>query len=299
MGKIRIKTLGLEEEEELRRKEKEKREQKKLRKQAKVPGLRGGEKLVDASVKLTEFEKIERKAKKEAVEKAFGIQEEPALLKVPIGQAVTPSAPREATKEVKPPTPRARSQNYQKAARLVDRKKLYPIEQAINLVKQTSYSKFNGSVEVHINLLEKGLKVSVILPHSTGKERKIAVCDEKVLKELESGKINFDVLVATPEFMPKLAKFAKILGPKGLMPNPKAGTVTTQPEKVVAELKAGRLDLKTESDAPIIHTVIGKVDFEAKKLVENFNKLIESIGKPKIKSVFVKATMGPSIKVAF
>lgn len=309
MGKIRIKTLGLEEEEELRKKEKERRVQKKLRKQAKVPGLRGGEKLVDASVKLEEFEELERKAKKGAVEKAFTEAPQPgptsfeavqpALMPTPSPTEVPVAKKAPVAKEGKPPpTPRVRSRNYQKAVKLVDKTKSYPIEKAIDLVKKTSYSKFNGSVEVHINLLEKGIKVSVTLPHGTGKERRIAVCNDKVLKEIEVGKINFDALVATPEFMPKLAKFAKILGPKGLMPNPKQGTVTTDPEKVIAELKAGRMDLKTESEAPIIHTVIGKVDFDKKKLVENFNKLIEAIGKPKIKSVFIKATMGPSIKVA-
>lgn len=300
MGKIRIKTLGIEEEEELRKKEKERREQKKLRKKlAKLPGMRGGEKIADASVSLEEFEKIERKAKKEAVKKVYGVEEEKVVPKKPeVEEKAKEEKPTVAKEEKIPPTPRIRSRSYQKAAKLVDRKKTYPIEEAIELVKKTSYSKFIGSVEVHINLFEKGLKVSVILPYGIGKERKIVICDEKILKELEEGKINFDVLIATPEFMPKLAKFARILGPKGLMPNPKQGTVTTEPEKLLGELKAGRIDLKTESDAPIIHTVIGKVNFETKKLIENFNKLIEAIGKPKIKSVFVKATMGPSIKVA-
>lgn len=295
MGKIKIKTLGVEDEEKLKRQEKEKRDQKKLRKLAET--------------KKTGVINLERKAKKEAVSEAFEKEnkKKPAGVKSP---AVTTTSEKKVEKkekmaveqeikeEIKPTIPKKRSQAYRNAAKLIDHNKLYPIEQAIDLVKQTSYSKFVGTVEVHINCLEKGLKASVTLPHGTGKERKVAVASDEIIKELAGGKINFDALVATPDFMPKLAKYAKFLGTKGLMPNPKAGTVTATPEKIVAELKAGRMDLKTESSAPIIHTIIGKVDFEKKDLVENFQKLIEAIGNGKIKSVFVKATMGPSIKVA-
>lgn len=302
MGKIKIKTLGVEDEEKLKSQEKEKREQKKLRKLAETkkagPAYRQAGKV-----------NLERKAKKEAVSEVFEKENKERLDGLETPTATTPpekkvekkekmAVEQEIKEEIKPTIPKKRSQAYRNAAKLIDHNKLYPIEQVIDLVKQTSYSKFVGTVEVHINCLEKGLKASVTLPHGTGKERKVAVASDEIIKELAGGKINFDALVATPDFMPKLAKYAKFLGTKGLMPNPKAGTVTANPEKIVAELKAGRMDLKTESSAPIIHTIIGKVDFDKQKLVENFNKLTETIGRVKIKSVFVKATMGPSIKVA-
>lgn len=303
MGKIRIKTLGIKDEEKLRQEEKEKREQKKLRKLAEN---KKAEPLKADKVNL------ERKAKKKAVKAAFAKapatqreafvkkEKKTEIKKEPVEKVKqAPKPVKEAKEEIKPAAPRKRSQEYRNAAKLVDRKKLYPIKQAIDLVKQTSYSKFVGTIEVHLNCLEKGIKVSLTLPHSTGKERRVVVCNDQIIEEISEGKINFDALIATPDFMPKLARFAKILGPKGLMPNPKAGTVTPNPEKIMAELKAGRQDLKTESASPIIHTIIGKADFDSQKLVDNLEKLIEAIGKEKIKSVFIKATMGPSIKVAF
>jgi len=114
---------------------------------------------------------------------------------------------------------------------------------------------------------------------------------------LEKGKIEFDVLVTHPSFMPKLAKFAKVLGPKGLMPNPKAGTVSTKPEEVVKKFEKGMLRWKTEAKFPLIHQMIGKISFEEKKLIANAEKFIEAVGKTHIKNAFIKTTMSPSIKL--
>jgi len=186
---------------------------------------------------------------------------------------------------------------YSEAQALVDSKKSYPVSDALALVKKTSYSKFDGSVEVHFNLIDKNLRGIVSLPHGTGKQIKVAIADDGLITNLEKGgKIEFDILVASPDMMPKLAKVAKILGPKGLMPNPKTNTIGENPAELVKILTSS-VSWKTQPDFPIVHAVIGKVSFESKKLEENFAALTKSIGKDKIVSVFVKATMGPSIKL--
>lgn len=187
---------------------------------------------------------------------------------------------------------------YVKVASLVDKKKNYPLSEALDLVKKTSYSKFDGTVEIHCNVKEKGLRGLVSLPHGTGKEVRVKVADDALIESLSKGApIDFDILVAQPSMMAKLAKVAKILGPKGLMPNPKTGTIGEDTEKLVKNLSKGQIQFKTEADFPIIHSVIGKVSFEKDKLTDNYNALVKAIGKDKINSVFVKPTMGPSIKI--
>ncbi|MBI3558826.1 50S ribosomal protein L1 [Candidatus Gottesmanbacteria bacterium] len=170
------------------------------------------------------------------------------------------------------------------------------LTQAINLVKENSFSKFDGAMEVILNVIEKGLRGNVTLPHGTGKTIRVKIADDDLISTIENGRIDFDILVAHPSMMPKLAKIAKILGPKGLMPNPKTNTISENPAELVKILSSA-VQWKTQPDFPIIHTVIGKVSFETKKLEENFAALIKSVGKEKIKSVFLKPTMGPSIRV--
>lgn len=186
----------------------------------------------------------------------------------------------------------APGKKYAVSALQVDPKKLYSLAEAVNLVKKTSYSKFDGSVEVHINATDKNLRGTVTLPHSTGKTLRVKIADDALIA---NPVIDFDVLVASPDMMPKLAKIAKILGPKGLMPNPKTNTISENPSELVRILSSS-VQWKTQPDFPIIHAVIGKVSFEAKKLEKNFAALTKSIGRDKIVSVFLKATMGPSIK---
>ena len=189
---------------------------------------------------------------------------------------------------------KTKGKNYLKVKSLVDKTKKYSINEALDLVKKTSYSKFDGSVEVVFNVLSKGLRGNVTLPHGTGKTLRIKIADDALVA---NPVIDFDILVAHPSMMPKLAKIAKILGPRGLMPNPKTGTIGENVEELVLRLRSGQQSWKTESDFPIIHTILGKVSFEEKKLSENFAVLLKSIGKDKIVSIFVKATMGPSIPV--
>lgn len=201
------------------------------------------------------------------------------------------------TAKKRPPAKvKARSKKYQQARKKVDRNRIYPLSKAIKLAQETSISKFNGAVEVHLVVIKTGLKGEIQFPHSTGKQTKIAIANDALLKKINLGKIDFDVLLASPEMMPKLSKYAKTLGPRGLMPNPKAGTISEKPEELAKKM-AGKTQFKTETKAPLIHLVIGKVDAKAKEIEANFKALIEAIGPNKIKKAVITSTMGPGIKV--
>ncbi|MEK7096959.1 MAG: hypothetical protein AAB859_01435 [Patescibacteria group bacterium] len=194
-------------------------------------------------------------------------------------------------------TSATRGKKYQEAKKMVDSNKLYSLKEAIALLKIMKLVKFDQSVELHFTVDETGLKGEVELPFSTGKIVRVKVVDDSVLIDLEKGKIEFDVLVTHPSFMPRLAKFAKVLGPKGLMPNPKAGTVSTKPEEVVKKFEKGMLRWKTEAKFPLIHQMIGKISNEEKNLIANAEKFIEAVGKSHIQTAFIKSTMSPSVKL--
>jgi large subunit ribosomal protein L1 len=181
----------------------------------------------------------------------------------------------------------------------LDRTKLYSAKEAIELLKKEAKTKFVSSLELHLNLLEKGFKQNVPLPFGTGKKVNVAVVSDELLASIEKGVIDFDILITNPSFMPKLAKFAKVLGPKGLMPNPKNGTVTTNVEKAVLDFSKGQVQIKTESEAPLIHQLIGKVDMKTEELEANIKAIIDAVKKTKIKSAFLAATMTPSLKLDF
>lgn len=202
----------------------------------------------------------------------------------------------EAAVVVKKAAKRGRSKKYKAVRATLDKSKLYPIKEAVELTKKMSYSNFVGSVEAHVIVREVGMSTELALPHSTGKTVKVAVVDDALLEDIKAGKIEFDVLVAHPEFMPKLARFAKVLGPKGLMPNPKNGTLTPNPELKKKSLEAGAFTLKTEKKAPLMHLSIGKVDMSSEDLVENAEALVKSL-KGKILKLSLAPSMGPGIKV--
>lgn len=215
-----------------------------------------------------------------------------------------------------------RGKNFRDAAAKVEKGKAYNLKDAIKLAAETSPVKFDASVELHVNLsvdprhADQNIRDNLVLPAGTGKTVRVAVMDdakvdgadlsgvEAILKDLEKGTINFDILIATPAQMPKLGKYARVLGPRGLMPNPKSGTVTTDVAKAVAEAKAGRVEYRVDSTG-IVHVAIGKVSFGAAKLEENARAILASIkgNKPaSVKGTYVKAihlatTMGPSVTV--
>src|SRR3989344_5900795 len=285
MGKIRVATLGDEAEKEQKRRAEARRQTKKSKKEkVEGVGLHGGERVavVEGSDIKPEFKKLVEEV--EAGEKS--------------GEAGSGSA-----RKVKKQKVKIRSKRYQDAAKLVDKNKLYSINEAVDLVKKTSLTKFDGTVELHINLNpaslgeKKEYRTNVTLPHGTGKEVRVAIADDKILSEIEAGKINFDILVAHPSLMPKLAKVARILGPKGLMPNPKTSTVSPDPERRAKELAKGEMNIKTEPGNPIIHMPIGKVSFESSQLKENIDAVINTIGTSKLAKLTLSATMGPGVKV--
>ena len=218
---------------------------------------------------------------------------------------------------------------YVEASKNVDKTKLYSLEEAINLVKETSVTKFDSTVEVAIKLnidakkSDQNLRGSFVLPNGTGKTKKVLVIAkgaqaeaakkagadyvgdkdmiEKIAKE---NWFDFDVIVATPDMMPELGKIGKVLGPKGLMPNPKTGTVTTDVEKAISDINKGMVSYKNDSFGNI-HTIIGKVSFDAEKLMENLSYVVTTVAKAKpssvkgvfINSITVTTTMGPGIHV--
>ncbi len=221
-----------------------------------------------------------------------------------------------------------RGKNYRKANEKVEKGKAYSLEEAIKLAIETSPVKFDATLEMHFRLgvdprqADQNIRATVTLPAGTGKDVRVAVFapldlakaakaagadiaeDEEFTKRLDKEQLDFDVLIATPQYMPKLGKYARLLGPKGLMPNPKAGTVTTDIEKAVKEAKAGKIEYRVDKQA-IVHVGLGKVSFGADKLMENVNAFVESLKSQKpasikgqyVKSVYVSTTMGPSIMV--
>lgn len=207
---------------------------------------------------------------------------------------VAAKAKQQAKEKVK--IKKTRGKRYLAVKKLVDPKKNYPLSQAISLVKKVSLSRFNGSVDVHLVVKKEGIKGEVEFPYPTGKSPKIRVADEQLLKELEKGKINFTLLIAHPSMMGKLTKYAKLLGPRGLMPNPKAGTITDKPEEVAKKLEK-KTPFKTENKAPLIHLSIGKVNQPQEELEKNFKALVMAVGLKNIKKAVIAPTMGPGIKI--
>lgn len=222
-----------------------------------------------------------------------------------------------------------RGKNYNNALEKIEKGKLYSAEEAINLVKETSTTKFDASVEIAVKLnidpkkTDQQLRGAIVLPHGTGKDKKVLVIakgdfakeakdagadyvgDTDMLNKIEQENwLDFDVIIATPDMMASLGKLGKILGPKGLMPNPKTGTVTNDVARAVADVKKGRVEYRTDNDGNI-HGIIGKISFEANKLLENLRAFMDEIIKIKpatvkgnyIKSVTLSSTMGPGIKI--
>jgi len=222
-----------------------------------------------------------------------------------------------------------RGKKYREAAKLVDRKTLYDPAEAIELVQKTSYEKFDATVECHLKLgvdsrhADQQVRGAVVLPHGTGKSLRVLVfakgdkaaeaeaagaeyvgAEELVTKIQNENWFEFDVVVATPDMMGVVGRIGRVLGPKGLMPNPKAGTVSMDIKKAVEEIKAGKIEYRLDR-ANIIHVPIGKVSFGSEKLMDNFKTIVDAVQKAKpsaakgtyMRSVVLTSTMGPGVKV--
>ncbi len=276
MGKVKTRFIGIEEiEEKQKAKQKMRAEEKK---KIKAPGKhKGGEKMIVVEPGKESLEKLEKA--KELIEKKPGEEKE------------------EPKKAKKVSVPRKRGKNYLLAKKSLESEKSYSLDEALKLLKKLKFVKFDESVELHFNVEKTGLRGEVQLPHATGKIVRVKIADDKLLDQIEQGKIDFDVLISHPSFMPKIAKVAKILGPKGLMPNPKTGTVSDKPEEAAKKFQSGVLRWKTEPKFPLVHQMVGKISSNEKDLEDNIRAFISSLGKANIQAVFIKTTMSPSIKL--
>lgn len=222
-----------------------------------------------------------------------------------------------------------KGKKYLEVSNKVDKSKLYSLDEAVKLVKETSISKFDGSVEIAMRLnldtrkSDQQLRGAIVLPSGTGKEKKVLVIakgdkaneakeagadfvgDTDILEKIEKENwLDFDVMIATPDMMPLLGKLGKILGPKGLMPNPKTGTVTVDVKKAISDVKKGRVEYKTDSYGNV-HALVGKVSFTEEQLLNNIKAFVSIILKSKpsvvkgiyVKNVSIASTMGPGIKI--
>ncbi len=217
---------------------------------------------------------------------------------------------------------------YKESAKLVDRERLYEPEEAVSLLKQTAKAKFDETVDVAVRLgvdprhADQMVRGAVVLPHGIGKEVRVLVFAkgekakeaeaagadivgaEDIVEKIQGGWLEFDVAVATPDMMGMVGRLGKILGPKGLMPNPKTGTVTFEVAKAIKEIKAGKIEYRTEKTG-IVHAPIGKVSFSEDKILDNYYTLMEALIRAKpaaakgqyIRSVTMSATMGPGIRI--
>ena len=223
-----------------------------------------------------------------------------------------------------------KGKRYIESAKLVDKTTSYAVNEALELVQKTAKAKFDETVELHVKLgvdgrnADQQVRGVVVLPHGTGKSLKVLVIAkgdnadiaekngadfvgaEDMVAKIQQGWLGFDAVVTTPDMMPVISRVAKVLGPKGLMPNPKSGTVTTDVAKAIKEIKAGKVEYRLDK-TNIIHVMIGKVSFGTEKLQENLERVMEALIKAKpaaakgtyIKSVSVSSTMGPGIKVDY
>lgn len=261
MGKTKTKDMSAKPDKN----EEKKKKKTKDKKETKTPGLGGGERVVAVSGgPVPEEEKKEKKEKDKKLP--------PQLRKT------------------------KRGKKYKDARKKIDSQKTYKPKKAIDLVKDASYSSFDGTIELHVTCKKEGHSAKVTLPHSTGQDKKVEFADEDTIKKLKEGNVDFDVLLATKDMMPKLVPFAKTLGPKGLMPNPKNGTLVKD-KKEADKFNANTLLLKTDKAVPVIHASIGKVSMDTKKINENLSAVIDAIGKRNIEKAHVAATMSPSAKL--
>jgi large subunit ribosomal protein L1 len=222
-----------------------------------------------------------------------------------------------------------RGKKYQEAAKLIDKNKVYEVTEAIELVKKAASAKFDETVEAAFRLgvdpkrADQQIRGAVVLPHGTGKVQRVLVFakgekakeaeaagadyvgDADMIAKIQGGWFDFDVVVATPDMMGEVGKLGRVLGPKGLMPNPKTGTVTFDVAKAVNEIKAGKIEYRVDK-AGNIHAPIGKVSFDTQKLAENLAALTEALNRAKpaaakgvyMKNVSISSTMGPGVRVA-
>lgn len=266
-------------------------------------------KIIDDSVQEEEVkEKPSKKVEKSAEEKSEA--DSSPVITNETKQSPAKEEKKEAKKAKKPGKAKPRSKKYQELVTDLDKTKNYPLSEAIDLIKKLSYSKFEGTLEAHINTSTTGIRGLVSLPFTSGRKLRIVAFGngaetsgadvagtDETIENINKGKVDFDIIVTTPAWMSKLAKVARILGPRGLMPNPKNGTITDDLKKAVEGFQAGKTEYKTESKAPVIHMALGKVNQPTEQLSANIKTLLQTLGKTRVKKVTLSPTMGPSVKL--
>lgn len=313
MGKVRIKAFDESEQAEKDKKLEAKRAVKKSAKKAAKADLDKSEENTEESTKKDGLStsKSEPKNPNETLpssdtkhsEKSIAPTTVDSQRKSPKEESQPTDAPKDEvedkkkTKKEKFLKKKTQSKKYIYNKGLVDKDILYPLIKAIEILKKFKLGTFDETVELHINVKEKGVTGQVVLPHGTGKTVRIKIVDDAVIADIEKGMLDFDVLVAHPQMMPKLARVARVLGPRGLMPNPKNGTITINPEEIIKKLQGGQITYKTEPQFPIIHLTVGKVSFEEVKLQQNVKTVLDSIGAGKISAAIIKSTMSPAIRL--
>ncbi len=212
---------------------------------------------------------------------------------------------------------KVRSKKYQATRELVDKTKSFPIEEAVLLAQKSSYSKYDGTFEIHLNSKLKNLRGFVSLPYASGKQIKVLVfgSDEdlglkpgeekdgvtlgtdETIAEIQKGKISFDILITSPQWMPKITPLARFLGPRGLMPNPKNNTITDRLAAAVKDIQSGKMEYKSEANGKVIHLAIGKVSQPKEELVANVKALMMTVGKTKVSKITLSPSLGMGVKV--
>ncbi len=281
---------------------------------------------IEEAPKVTKGSKVSKENTKEAevVEVKSETVAEETQTEAPKTEEKASDAPAKKTKASKASQKKGkakyRSVKYKAVAEKTEKSKRYPITEAIDLAKETSYSKFDGSLEIHMTTSAKNIRGLVSLPFASGKKLKILafgppslsasagqrkeleelgaeIGDDAKLNEIIRGITGFDVIVTSAEWMPKLARAAKVLGPRGLMPSPKNGTITTDLKKAVSEIQSGKVEYKTQKDSQVIHLTLGKVSQPTDEVVQNTKILFNAIGKTRIKKAVISPSMGIGVKV--
>ncbi len=257
----------------------------------------------------TKIKSVEDNIEKLKEETAEAEEETPTQEATPTEEPKEAVKPKKSGKKPKKGH-KIRSEKYLEATKDLDKNEFHSIPVAVELAQKTSYSKYPGSLEIHVVTNIKNLRGLVNLPYAAGKQIKILafgkgadesdadlVGDDAKLAEIAKGRIDFDVLITTPDWMPRLAALAKVLGPKGLMPNPKNGTITDNLKKAVSELQTGKTEYRTESNGKVLHLSLGKINQPSEELTENVKTLLTTIGKSKVKKAVLSPTLGPGIKI--
>ena len=245
---------------------------------------------------LKEAEEREKKRKAEEEKEKVEAKEEEKEEKA---EKLKEKRASKVTVRVKP----RHGKKYRELASLIEKGKDYPIAEALDLTLKTSPAKFDATVEFHacINAKEKNIRGMVVMPGGLVKEKKIRTVNEanaeELIADIKAGKLDFDILIADLKVMPKIAVLAKTLGPKGLMPSPKAGTAVEDVEKAAEELKGGKIEYRADKNN-IVHMALGKISFGEEKIKQNYDAILGVLPFKKIETIYLTTTMGPSIKVA-